>query len=173
MSSVRARSVQIGLAAIALTAAGATLWLTNSQAGLVAGLSAGPTPPPIVHADPRIDVRAAVQFPPTGGPYLSESDAIAAATKLAAGPITRRASGFLTYGTAAAWMGSTTFTIDPQREFYLVVSEGRYVGRRGAVPVTCSVYFALVDATTGAVMANGCKDFTGRWPALPPSVSEK
>lgn len=160
MRKLIAAGIGILLAGVALVAGG----------GSVGYAEIPPLPTPI---PPSIDRRMPVEFFQTGGPYIKESAAVAQANRLTQGPIGRQVVGMLTYAEAAAWMGSYTYTIAPQREFYLVVTEAPYVAKRGQSRVSCAVYFALVDATEGHIMSQGCKDRTNSWPALPPSLAAK
>jgi hypothetical protein len=126
--------------------------------------NADPVVPP-THASPNAQP-VAPRFHATGGPYIAIQDAVAIANHHARGPITLQASHQLTYGEAAAWMGSFTYTVAAGREVYLVVTQAPFTRGGGPLgPITCGVFFAVVDATDGTVWALGCRGNT--WPALP------
>lgn len=141
----------------------------GAAAGTVA-LADPPGPIPIVPRPPIIpQVNAAPQVPllqATGGPYIGDAAALAAATKIARGPIGRQELRFLRYRDWVAFTGDRTTTIDLDREVYVVVTSGTFVGRSGSP--TCASYIAVIDASTGDGLSVMCGQ--GTWPTRLPDA---
>ena len=126
----------------------------------------GPIPPgPLANPAPPL-------FMPTGGPYIGENAAVEIAKSRASGASTRELVALLKYKDIVAWTQSQTSTIDLGREVYLVVLAAPFQTRAGrfSPPTMCAWYAAVVDASTGQILALRCGP--GAWPtSLPAGVT--
>lgn len=155
------RRFLIGLAAVVVAAAVGTATVALADPSGPISIVPRPTIVPKVNA-----VTEAPIFKSTGGPYIGEAAALAAAAKIAHGPIARQEVRFLKYRDWVTFTGDRTTTIDLDREVYVVVTSGTFIGRSGSP--TCESYLAVLDATTGDGLSVMCGQ--GTWPSRLPDA---
>ena len=120
--------------------------------------AAAPQPPATPAPPDPNGPKLPVQFPGNAGaPKLSSATVAAGAASLSTTPVRDQRIGLVTYAEALPFVGGGTTTIDPGREYYLVVTHGAMEISTINFTTTCSVYFLLVDASTGFVASRGCR----------------
>jgi hypothetical protein len=132
-------------------------------------LAAGPATIQAAPAMPVTPMRPPVKYFPTGGPYVAENDALAAAAALARGPVARQEIHRLSYAQVSAFLGNRNYEYDDAREMYVILSSGSWQ-TRGSVfgaPKPCGSFFSVFDATSGRPVAVGCGG-PGPWPSRVP-----
>lgn len=123
---------------------------------------------PAVANGPAVPLPSGVPDPiyfATGGPFIGEAKALSLATDLAKGAVLRQEVHVMAYSAISEYLGSRNHYYDLNREMYLVVTSAPYRTRGGAMnaPVTCGSYVTVIDATTGTLLASGCRGI-GPWP---------
>jgi hypothetical protein len=157
------------------------VWLASSGARAVGSGGteidaqfASPAPTPVTDAFRRIPFPEP-EFKRSGGPYISDQQAVAIAVqRSASGPKVAPArieAHLMNYSDVVDWAnGARTFNVALDREVFMVVVSARFVGLHGHGPeVVCMSYVAIVDATDGTLHSAYCGGQLP-WPANLPGV---
>jgi hypothetical protein len=171
-----------GLASAAILTAGSA---RVANAAPVAAES--PSPAPEIPPGPPLPLPLAPEVPgalPTtlpipapvylaaGRHVVSQDRALALARTVAQGPVTREAAAPMLYRDWVAWRGGArTYSVDLDREVYLVVLSARYEPQGGVIQeAACGWIGVLLDGVEGFLHSVSCGQ--GSWPtALPPQFS--
>jgi hypothetical protein len=131
-----------------------------------------PLPQPVNVVGPTTLPIPAPIYLPGGGFQVSEARALTLARSIAQGPITQEAIRPMLYRHWVAWKGGArTYTIDLNREVYLVVLSAPYQPQGGLlVQPPCGWIGVLLDGVEGFLYSVTCGQ--GNWPTtLPPQFS--